>query len=134
MSNNPFTESKTDGKAKQEIKPLKIWHKLISASAILGFVIALAVRQIGEQRQISFALECAGNLRYIANAKKLWAKEHPNVRYGYSITLSDLRGVTGTIKCPMGGRYVPNAIADEPTCSELSNRVAPHRITYSAKH
>ena len=86
---------------------------------LIGFVIAVGVPKLLQNRQQSIRLACLNHLIQIDGAKQQWKLEHNKT--GADIpTWEDLkpyiaRGIE--LKCPAGGTYTIGKVDVPPTCS-----------------
>jgi len=87
---------------------------------IIGLLLAVALPNFLKARERSYSNACQANLRTIQTAKEQWQDEK-KVPGSAVPAWSDLVGPTNFIQsmpvCPAGGLYLPNAVANDPTCS-----------------
>ena len=95
--------------------------------AIIGLLAAIAIPNFIKARETARKNTCINNLRLIDGAIQQWALES-GAAANSTVTLANLtsylgRGGSGTIntaggtKCPSGGTYAGNTVADKPTCT-----------------
>jgi len=86
--------------------------------AIIGLLAAIAIPSFVRARQTTQTNTCVNNLRLLDAAKQQWALEN-NMGSGDTPAEADvvpyLKNDTMVV-CPLGGDYVINTVAEDPTC------------------
>ncbi len=104
------------------VKPTRIII-ILAVGLAVGGVCYLRIRR--DEAAVRWRSACINNLRWIAGAKDLLARERelkPGAVVGDEAVAAYV--VDGWPSCPAGGKYTVNAIGQNPTCSIAGHSLA----------
>jgi competence protein ComGC len=97
---------------------------VLLAIVMIPMMMAIAIPNFVKARETAQMNMCINNLRQIDFAKQKWALEHHKQATDVPAE-SDLTPYLGVMpKCPAGGDYKINTVAEKPTCSNPKHRVS----------
>jgi competence protein ComGC len=93
---------------------------------VIPMMLAIAIPNFVKARDTAQAHACISNLRQIQTAKQQWALEKQKQPTDVP-TESDIepysKSTIRALKCPAGGTYKINSVAEEPTCSISTHKL-----------
>jgi len=92
--------------------------------SLIGMLVAIALPNFLKSRRFSQRNACIASMRQIDGAKATWAMENKKAS-GDTPAATELYGADKYIrdepKCPAGGDYTIDAIANKPSCSKAAS-------------